>query len=224
MTVLLAVAAALSLIVWLYLVVLHGGFWRCDQRLDHDDAPGPAEWPSVVAVVPARNEEAVIGDSLGSLLGQDYPGAFRVVLVDDHSEDATRTVAKGLSDDAGRLTVASSRPLPTGWSGKLWAVAEGVAQAVVLVPETRYLLLTDADIRHDPGSVRRLVAKAEAERLDMVSLMVLLDHRGFGAGLLIPAFVFFFQKLYPFPWVNDPAHPMAAAAGGCILVRRLALT
>jgi hopene-associated glycosyltransferase HpnB len=110
-----------------------------------------------------------------------------------------------------------------GWSGKLWAVSEGTARAAAINPQARYLWLTDADIGHDPGSLRRLVAKAEADRLDLVSLMVLLDHHGFWAGLLIPAFVFFFQKLYPFPWVNDHAHPMAAAAGGCILVRRNAL-
>ncbi len=219
MTVPLTVAAALALIIWLYLVLFHGWFWRCDQRLDQDNGPAPNLWPAVVAVVPARNEESVIGASLSTLLAQDYPGRFRVVLVDDHSEDATRAIAEGLTDQAGRLAVASARPLPIGWSGKLWAVSEGVARAAVLAPEARYLLLTDADIGHDPGSLRRLVAKAEANHLDLVSLMVLLDHRGFWAGLLIPAFVFFFQKLYPFRWVNDPSHRMAAAAGGCILVR-----
>ena len=214
---------ALSLAIWLYLVLLHGRFWRCDQTLDEDGPPPALGWPEVAVVVPARNEAAVIGQSLGSLLRQDYRGPFRVVLVDDHSEDGTGAVAERVAQASGaarRLVVAEAGPLPAGWSGKLWAVSEGVAAAAGLAPGARYLLLTDADISHDAGSLSRLVAKAEAERLDLVSLMVLLDHGGFWAGLLIPAFVFFFQKLYPFPRVNDPGHDMAAAAGGCILVRR----
>ena len=214
---------ALSLAIWLYLVLLHGRFWRCDQTLDEDGPPPALGWPEVAVVVPARNEAAVIGQSLGSLLRQDYRGPFRVVLVDDHSDDGTGDIAERVAAAAGasrRLAVATARPLPAGWSGKLWAVSEGVAAAAGLAPGARYLLLTDADISHDAGSLSRLVAKAEAERLDLVSLMVLLDHGGFWAGLLIPAFVFFFQKLYPFPRVNDPGHDMAAAAGGCILVRR----
>ncbi len=219
----LIVVPALSLAIWLYLLLLHGRFWRCDQMLEEDGAPPALGWPEVAVVVPARNEAAVIGRSLGSLLRQDYRGPFRIVLVDDHSDDGTGEIAHGVAADSGatrRLFVVGARPLPAGWSGKLWAVSEGVAQAASLAPEARYILLTDADISHDAGSLARLVAKAEAERLDLVSLMVLLDHQGFWAGLLIPAFVFFFQKLYPFPQVNDPLHSMAAAAGGCILVRR----
>jgi hopene-associated glycosyltransferase HpnB len=227
MTLALTAASVLALVIWLYLLLLHGsvgsGFWRCDQRLDTSQDPEPVAWPAVVAVVPARNEAAVIGASLAGLLAQDYPGRFQVVLVDDASEDATGAIAKRLTMTTDRLTVTPARALPAGWSGKLWAVSEGINRATALNPEARYLWLTDADIGHDPGSLRRLVAKAEAHRLDLVSLMVLLDHRGFWAGLLIPAFVFFFQKLYPFPWVNDHTHPTAAAAGGCILVRRGAL-
>ena len=219
----LIAAPALSLAIWLYLLLLHGRFWRCKQMLDDDGAPPPLGWPEVMVVVPARNEAAVIGQSLGSLLRQDYRGRFRIVLVDDHSEDGTAAIAEQVAAESGasrRLIVAEAGPLPAGWSGKLWAVSEGVAAAAVLAPEARYLLLTDADISHDAGSLSRLVAKAEAERLDLVSLMVLLDHTGFWPGLLIPAFVFFFQKLYPFPQVNDPNHEKAGAAGGCILVRR----
>ncbi|MEI6558336.1 MAG: glycosyltransferase [Rhodospirillaceae bacterium] len=226
MSAVLIAASGLSLAIWLHLLFFHGRFWRCDQRLDEDGPPPAAGWPEVVVVVPARNEATVIGQSLGSLLHQDYRGRFRIVLVDDHSEDGTRAIADQVAVAANatrRLAVTGARPLPAGWSGKLWAVSEGVTHAAELAPEARYLLLTDADISHDAGSLSRLVARAEAERLDLVSLMVLLDHNGFWAGLLIPAFVFFFQKLYPFPWVNSPGHPMAAAAGGCILVRRQAL-
>ena len=226
MSLALTVASGLALVVWLYLFLFRGRFWLCDQRLPAPGTspdPDPAAWPSVVAVVPARDEEGVIRTSLSTLLAQDYPGRFHVVLVDDASQDATRAIALELAGTDDRLTVASARPLPAGWSGKLWAVSEGLRQAAIQDPEACYVWLTDADIGHDPGNLRRLVAKAEAQRLDLVSLMVLLNHRGLWAGLLIPAFVFFFQKLYPFRWVNTPTRPDAAAAGGCILVRRDAL-
>ncbi len=216
-------AAILSLAIWAYLLISRGGFWRADQRLP-DDLPAPPSWPAVVAVVPARDEAAVIERSLASLLDQDYPGALAIVLVDDHSTDGTGAIAAGLAcGTAGRLAVIQAPPLPPGWSGKLWALAAGLDHPAARDPAVHHVLLTDADIAHDPGSVRRLVAKAEAERLDLVSLMVRLDAAGFWARLLIPAFVFFFQKLYPFPWVNDPGRSEAAAAGGCVLVRRSAL-
>jgi hopene-associated glycosyltransferase HpnB len=222
----LIASALMPAAIWLYLVLGHGGFWRADQRLEGEPAAGPSTWPAVTVIVPARNEEAVIGPCLASLTAQDYPGRLRIVLVDDHSTDATRGVAEAVAAGAeagARMAIVGARPLPPGWSGKLWALAEGVRQAAELTPDAPWLLLTDADICHDPHSVRRLVGKAVGEERDLVSLMVLLDHRGLWAGLLIPAFVYFFQKLYPFPWVNDPGRSMAAAAGGCILVRRTML-
>lgn len=218
------VAAGLSLVVWLYLVLLRGGFWRAGERLGETAAIPPA-WPEVVAIVPARDEADVIGRSIASLFAQAYPGRLDVVLVDDHSADGTAGAARaGLSaDDAGRLHVVAARDLPPGWSGKVWALAEGRAHAHEVAPEAEYVWLSDADIEHDPDTLQRLVAKAEAERRDLVSLMVTLSSRGLWERLLIPPFVYFFQMLYPFPWVNDPTKRTAAAAGGCVLLRRGAL-
>jgi hopene-associated glycosyltransferase HpnB len=228
----LLMPALLSFAAWLFLLAFRGGFWRCRQRLDgppqmHAPAHAPAGgWPSVTALVPARNEAAVIGACVGRLLRQDYPGPFRVVVIDDHSEDGTAAAAAQAAADSGRpdaLTVIRARPLKPGWAGKVWALAEGHAHARDAFPDTRFFWLTDADIAHDPANLRRLAAKAESGRLDLVSQMVLLATDGLWAGLLIPAFVFYFQKLYPFAWVNDPARRTAAAAGGSVLLRRDAL-
>jgi hopene-associated glycosyltransferase HpnB len=210
--------AAVPVPIWLGLIGFRGGFWRADQFLP-EDPPELAEWPAVVAVIPARNEAATIGETVASLLAQDYRGGLDVIVVDDSSTDGTAQAA-GRAD---RLTVIAGKPLEPGWTGKLWAVKQGLDAADRMHGGAPYVLLTDADIRHDPRNLRRLVAKAEGDGLDLVSLMVLLRCRGFWERLLIPAFVFFFQKLYPFSWVNDPRQPTAAAAGGCMLVRRHAL-
>ena len=217
--------AALSLAAWLYLVFAHGRFWHGDQHLGAG-APPPARWPGVVAVVPARNEADVIERSVGSLLDQDYAGPFRVVLADDESEDSTagaaaRAAAARLR--AERLVVERTKPRPPGWVGKMWAVETGVQRARAEAPDAEYLLLTDADVVHGPRNLARLVAKAEGEGLDLVSLMVMLRAETAWERLLVPAFVYFFQKLYPFPRVNDPRRRTAGAAGGCVLVRRAAL-
>jgi hopene-associated glycosyltransferase HpnB len=218
--------AVLSLAVWLYLLLLCGGFWRADRRLDAGDGTA-ADWPAVIALVPARDEEAVIGDALGSLLSQDYPGPFRVIVADDHSRDATAAAVRAVArqrDNADRLTLVAARPPPQGWTGKTWALSEGLAEARRRRQEASYLWLSDADIAHGPATLRRLVAKAERDRLDLVSLMAELSCQGLWARLLIPPFVFFFQKLYPFAWVADPDRKTAAAAGGCVLASSAALT
>ncbi|MFQ6016815.1 MAG: glycosyltransferase [Kiloniellaceae bacterium] len=217
--------AAVSLVVWLYLVFLRGGFWRAGERLG-EDGPARSPWPGVVALVPARDEAEVIGRSLTSLLSQDYPGHLDIVLVDDHSSDGTAEAAARAAQSSGRaalLTIVAAPPLPPGWSGKLWALAQGLERAATHSPGAAYLWLSDADIEHAPDNLRRLVAKAEAEGRDLVSLMVALSCRGLWQRLLLPAFIYFFQMLYPFAWVNDPKRATAAAAGGCILVRREAL-
>ena len=212
--------AALSLTIWLYLLFGRGLFWLARERDDRNEPAEPAAWPSVVAVVPARDEADVIARSIGSLLAQDYPGAFRVVLVDDQSSDGTGELARGLAG-AERLEVLSGAALPRGWVGKMWAVSQGTAHAAQAAPE--YLLLTDADVGHRPDNLRKLVARAEAGQLALVSLMVRLHCRTRPERLLIPAFVFFFDMLFPFAWVNDPRRRLAAGAGGCMLVRRSAL-
>lgn len=220
----LTLLAFLALAAWLGQLFLRGGFWRADQRLP-ENVPSLADWPDVVAVIPARNETDVIGRAVVSLLSQDYPGRLALVVVDDHSADGTgeraRQAARALGAEA-RLTAIEGAPLPAGWTGKMWAVAQGVARARTL-SDSPYLLLADADVVHDERNLRRLVAKAEAGGFDLVSLMVLLRCRSFWERLLVPAFVFFFQMLYSFPLANKRGTRTAAAAGGCMLVRRDAL-
>jgi hopene-associated glycosyltransferase HpnB len=216
--------SAVGLAAWLYLVAARGGFWRADVRDEADWAPDPAAWPSVAAVVPARNEADVIGASIASLLTQDYPEPLTVIVTDDQSDDGTAEAARAAARVAGaadRLTILPGKPLPPGWTGKLWAQKQGVEQAKPLAP--RYLLLTDADIAYSNGVVRRLVARAEARGLVLTSLMVKLRCESLAERTLIPAFVFFFQMLYPFAWVNRKENAMAGAAGGCMLVRADAL-
>ncbi len=206
----------LPLAVWLYLLLARRGFWLLRER-DTAPVPMPSAWPSVVAVVPARNEADVIQHSLASLLAQDYPGEFRVVLVDDQSDDGTGDLARALNDP--RLTVLSGEARPAGWTGKLWAMRQGVSRAGA--PE--FLWFTDADITHAPDNLRTLVARAEDGQKVLVSLMARLSCRTTAEHFLIPAFVFFFAMLYPFAAVNDPGSKIAAAAGGCMLARRTAL-
>lgn len=219
------ILSALALVIWAYLIVARDGFWRAEPRIEDFRGSLLPRPPGVVAIVPARDEAAHIGQALRSLLAQDYPGPLDVIVVDDHSEDETGRLARDAASaaDGRSVEVLSPAPLPPGWSGKLWAVAAGVRMADKRFPGARYLLLTDADIAHGPASLARLVAKADAERLDVVSLMVRLSCRGFWDRLLVPPFVFFFQMLYPFPAVNDASRKVAAAAGGCMLVRRSAL-
>ena len=210
------VAAALSLVVWLYLIFARGGFWLASER--EAGAPAPAHWPEIVAVIPARDEKETIGATLASLLNQDYPGRLRIVLVDDESRDGTAEIAAAQRD--GRLDIVSGAPTPPGWTGKLWAVAQGIARAG---SAPTYLLLTDADIAYAQDALAGLVARAEAEGLVLNSLMARLRCESFAERCAIPAFVLFFQMLYPFAWVNAPRATTAAAAGGCLLVRRDAL-
>jgi hopene-associated glycosyltransferase HpnB len=214
--------AALSLAIWLYLLLGRGLFWR--PFLGRPAAP-PPRWPSVVAVVPARNEAAVVGEAIASLLSQRYAGDFRVVLVDDHSSDGTAAAARQAAAGVGqeqRLAVESAPPLPQGWTGKLWALASGVEAVERGGDPPDFYFFTDADIVHAPGNLWYLVARAEAERRDLVSEMVLLRCRSAAERFLIPAFVFFFAMLYPFRWSNDRRRGTAAAAGGCVLLRRSA--
>lgn len=208
-------------------------FWRTGIRLP--DSPDPYRWPSVAVVVPARNEASLLGASLSTLLAQDYPGPLQVVLVDDQSTDGTAEVARRLWAGSGRHVIArvvSGAPPPPGWSGKLWALAQGVealsptgrlAEASGALDAPEFILFTDADVAHPVCSVRKLVAWAEAASLDQVSLMARLRVQTGWERLLIPAFVYFFAELYPFAWVNRTDRKTAAAAGGCVLVRSQAL-
>jgi hopene-associated glycosyltransferase HpnB len=217
-----AVIGAATVAIWVYLLFFRGGFWWSPYR----PAPIAANigGRSVVAVIPARDEAAGVGRAVASLLAQDYDGNFRIVVIDDQSSDGTADAARTAAVTVGaqdRVTICRGRPVPPGWTGKLWAMSQGIEAARSMRPD--HLLLTDADIVHDPGNLRELVSRCETEGYDLVSLMARLHCRSFWEKLLIPAFVFFFFKLYPPRWVADPARSTAGAAGGCMLIRRTAL-
>ena len=211
--------ASIALAAWTYLLLFRGMFWLARERDDRETAP-PARWPSVVAVVPARDEADVIAQSIASLLAQDYPGDFRIVLVDDRSSDGTAAAARRL-DASGKLTIVSGAEPPPGWTGKLWAVKQGIVKASETRPD--YLWLTDADIAHTSDNLRQLAARATSGGYVLVSLMAKLRCASFAERFLIPSFVFYFEMLFPFAWVNRKANATAAAAGGCMLVQREAL-
>jgi len=220
----LGIVTALSAVAWLVLLTGHGGFWRTDQRLPARRlaAPEPAAWPEVIAVVPARDEAAILPVTLPALLAQDYPGLFSVTVVDDSSTDGTGEVAAAIGAGASRpLRVVHGAAPPAGWAGKPWAMAQGMA--ATRAAGARYVLFTDADIAWAPGALCALVTAAEDDDRDLVSQMALLRTETGWEKMIIPAFVYFFAQLFPFRWVNRPGGRTAAAAGGCMLIRRRAL-
>jgi len=215
--------SALALAIWVYLVFARGGFWLCRER-DDGRKPLPAVLPQIAIVVPARNEADNIAQSITSLLNQDY-SALAVVLVDDDSNDGTAEVARKTAAAFGkedRLTIVTGSPLPPRWTGKLWAVKQGIAAADEKFA-AKYLLLTDADIVHAPDTASWLVAHAEQHNMVLTSLTARWRCENLPERVHIPAFIYYFAMLYPFAWVNRPDHPMAGAAGGCMLVRADAL-
>jgi hopene-associated glycosyltransferase HpnB len=226
------ILVAISLVplaIWAYLLFGRGWFWLCGER-DDSAANGlstePDAWPSVVAIIPARDEADVIAHTVGSLLRQDYPGRFSVVVVDDQSSDGTAIAASDAANAAqapDRLRIVTGNGPPPGWTGKLSAMRLGLAQVEASATAPEFILFTDADIAYAPYVLSRLVAIARAKNSVLTSLMVKLRCESAAERWLAPAFVFFFQMLYPFAWVNDPRRATAAAAGGCMLVRREAL-
>jgi hopene-associated glycosyltransferase HpnB len=211
--------ALVACLIWAYLLLGRGGFWHTAP----EPPPPPQRWPRVVAIVPARDEAETVGRAVSSLLRQEYAGEFLVVLVDDASKDGTSDLARAAADGlalGGKLRVVPAPALEHGWTGKLWALAAGVRAADDSAPEL--YLFADADIEHHPQNLSRLVARLEGQSCDLVSLMVKLHCESAAEWFLIPAFVFFFAMLYPFSWVCDPGKRTAAAAGGCMLLRRSA--
>ncbi|MGD1699571.1 glycosyltransferase [Dapis sp. BLCC M229] len=218
-----------NFIIWIYLLIFRGKFWLADQRLlptSETEIENIEYWPSVSVIIPARNEAKLLRKTLNSLLNQHYPGNLKIILVDDHSRDNTSIVARCTAQQGNnctKLEVISGADLPNGWTGKLWAINQGINYAKQQTPDPDYFLLNDADIEHFSTNIRQLVVKAEQENLALASLMVKLQCETLAEELMIPAFVFFFQKLYPFRWVNNPQKSTAAAAGGCILIRKQVL-
>lgn len=221
----LYVIAVIPLLVWAWLLTARGGFWRVPRRAAPAPARPGAPEPKVVALIPARNEATLIGAAVSSLARQTFAGLLHLVVIDDESSDGTADAATAAACACGasaRLTVIRGTALPQGWTGKLWALSQGVAAAANFEPD--YLLFTDADIEHAPGNLESLVADAEAHHRDLVSSMARLSTATVAERLLIPAFVFFFFMLYPPAWVAAAQRRTAAAAGGCILIRPQALT
>lgn len=219
------ILALVSLLIWVVLTFFRGAFW---QVLAFDDDIAKQEsltrWPRVVAIVPARNEAEFIARTVDSLVKQDYPGELRVVVVDDHSEDGTGDLAREAAARAGasdRVLVRQGATLQSGWTGKLLAMQQGVESAGAR--ESEYFWFTDADIEHAPDALRRVVQRAETEKLDLVSLMALSQVNSLSEHLLIPPFLYFFLKLYPPSWIANREAKTAGAAGGCVLLKREAL-
>ncbi len=221
------IAGSISLLVWIYFWLDRGKFWKTDQQLVSRPQSDLTQdiWPSVCVIIAARNEAKMLPQTLPTILCQDYRGPFHVFLVDDDSDDNTSAVALSIAKEFGikeRLTVITAEPLTAGWTGKLWALAQGVEASNCT--NSHFLLFTDADIAYQPDDLQRLVSKAQEDHLDMVSLMVRLQANTFWERFLIPAFVYFFAMIYPFRWVNNPQNKVAAAAGGCILLRKASLS
>ncbi len=207
------VAAALAALSWGVLLVLPWMPWRTRERL----VPVRGETTDlgdITALVPARDEGPRIAATLAALAAQGR--GLAVVLVDDESSDdtAARALECGIPD----LTVVRGKPLPAGWSGKVWAQHQGEAHLVRALT-----LLVDADIELAPGTVAALRARLDQRGAGMVSVLAAPCFESRWARLLMPAFVFFFRLLYPFALANRARARTAAAAGGCVLLRTEAL-
>jgi hopene-associated glycosyltransferase HpnB len=222
----LEIIAAAGLVAWVYLLLFNGGFWLNSEReeVEQDRHPEPSAWPRVTAVIPARDEADTLPTSLPSLLAQDYPGEFGIVLVDDQSTDGTADIARAVAANSNRnFIVVRGASLPSRWTGKVWSMHQGIEMASSLESPPEYLLLTDADIGYDRDVLKSLVRAATAERRAMTSVMAKLKCESAAERWFVPAFIFFFQMLYPFRRVNRRNDRTAAAAGGCMLVNRVAL-
>ncbi|MGB3509394.1 MAG: glycosyltransferase [Microcoleaceae cyanobacterium] len=225
----LLIVICINLMIWIYLLIFRGKFWLPSQQLlstSETEITQIQYFPSIYVIIPARNEAKLLQGTLKSLLSQDYSGNLKIILIDDHSTDNTTNVARMIAQQNNNFTkleIISAQDLPDGWTGKIWAISEGINHAKKQIPAPDYFLFTDADIEHSSTNISQLVLKAEEENLALVSLMVKLQCETLAEELMIPAFVFFFQKLYPFKWVNNPQKSTAAAAGGCILIRQQVL-
>ena len=198
-------------IIWVCILFLPWRPWSTRESLEATAGSGDDDLSRVTVLIPARNEEKTIARTLLSLAGQGRN--HRIILIDDQSTDSTVAEARKL--ELKNLMILEGQPLPEGWTGKLWALQQGLEHA-----QTGQLLLLDADIELVPGTLAALLDKLEKDNLQMVSLMAFLRMESFWEKLLMPAFIYFFKLLYPFRLSNSDSKLIAAAAGGCILIRK----
>ena len=210
--------AAAGAAIWICILLLPWQPWRVRERLEPEAADDDTEFDlgGVTVLIPARDEAAVIGDTVAAL--EDQGRGLRVVLVDDRSGDGTAEAARRAAPESLTLEVHAGAPLAEGWTGKLWALEQGRRRI-----DTPLTLLLDADITLRPGMIRALLAKKEESGAALVSVMAALRMKSGWERLLLPAFIFFFRLLYPFHLANKPGGLVAAAAGGCVLVETAAL-
>jgi len=198
-------------LMWLGVLLAPWQPWRVRERLEADPAGRPPSLDDVTVLIPARDEADVIGETLAGV--RDQGAGARVVVIDDGSTDGTAATAR-----EARAEVVAGSPLPDGWAGKLWALEQGRRTV-----DTPLILLLDADIRLQPGTLAAMRTRLHRDRLQLVSLMAELRMHSPWERMLLPAFVFFFRLLYPFGLANDPRRRTAAAAGGCLLLEAAAL-
>lgn len=179
-----------------------------------DEAPPPQEAPLVSILIPARNEEHRLPACLASLRAQGY-GPLEILVIDDASEDRTAEIVREAAREDPRVRSLRVEGPPPGWSGKSFALSRGVELA-----RGAWLLFTDADTVHAPGSVGHALGFAEARGLDLLSLVSRQIVKGFWERVIQPVVFGLLDRWYPLHEVNDPASPVAAANGIFILVRR----
>jgi len=214
-----SVLVFLSFALWVLLLVAPWQFWRNREILEADPSektPRKGVLEGITVLIPARNESKTLGHTLEALIRQDPHHELQILVIDDHSEDDTGAVV--LTCNHPQLNVIKSKPLPRGWSGKLWALEQGFREA-----QSALILALDADIQLKDGTIAALRAKLEEENRDAISLMAEPPLKTFWEKLLMPTFIWFFRMLYPFHLANNPGSRVSAAAGGCILIRRQAL-
>ena len=206
----LTLAAALaSFLIWLAVLAAPWQPWRTREVMEADETGTDEDLSQVTAVIPARNEAAVIRSTLEALQRQGR--GLRVLLIDDGSTDGTAQAA--MESAIPLLKIVPGKPLPDGWIGKVWALEQGTLRV-----STPLTLLLDADIGLRPGILAALLSKQRKEEIDFLSIMATPSLNGFWERLLMPAYVFFFKLLYPFALSNHSAMPVAAGAGGCVLL------
>lgn len=206
-----AIVLSVASLFWLAIIVQS---WNMKKHLKYlSEESEPVSTPKISVIVPARNESRILPQSLQSLLDLDYPD-LEIILVDDHSTDSTREIALKFGKLDRRLHVLSGADLPTDWQGKCWALQQGAA-----VAKGNWLLFTDADVIHERHSLRSALATAQAEKVDLLSILPQVECVTFWEKVIMPAFAGILMLIRPLHKSNDPTSPVALAAGGFLLIK-----